>query len=90
VSGGQCSWFDFAAAIVGGAAERGLIARRPRVTPIATADYPTRAQRPAYSVLDTSKARAVFGLQFDDWRGGLESVLGEVALANTVPTQPSP
>ena len=79
VSAGQCSWFDFAEAIVGAAAERGLIARRPRVTPIATSDYPTRARRPAYSVLDTAKARAAFGLQLPDWRVGLESVLDALA-----------
>jgi len=79
VSGGHCSWFDFAGAIVHGAAGRGLIARAPRVVPIATADYPTRARRPAYSVLDTSKAAAAFGLQLPDWRAGLESVLGALA-----------
>ncbi|HEY6895197.1 MAG TPA: dTDP-4-dehydrorhamnose reductase [Rhodanobacteraceae bacterium] len=79
VSSGRCSWFDFAEAIVGAASERGLIARRPRVVPIATADYPTRARRPAYSVLDTSKAAAAFGLQLPDWRAGLESVLDELA-----------
>jgi len=79
VSGGHCSWFDFAGAIVHGAAGRGLVARAPRVVPIATADYPTRARRPAYSVLDTSKAAAAFGLQLPDWRAGLESVLGALA-----------
>lgn len=74
-SAGRCSWFDFAEAIVGGAAERGLIPRRPRVVAIATADYPTRARRPAYSVLDTSKAAGAFGLQLPAWRDGLRSVL---------------
>jgi dTDP-4-dehydrorhamnose reductase len=79
VSAGQCSWFDFAGAIVDGAAARGLIDRRPRIVPITTADYPTRARRPAYSVLDTSKAAAAFGLQLPDWRRGLESVLDALA-----------
>lgn len=79
VSAGQCSWFEFAEAIVNGAAARGLIERRPRVAPIATADYPTRARRPAYSVLDTSKAAAAFGLQLPDWRAGLESVFDALA-----------
>jgi len=79
VSGGHCSWFDFAGAIIGAAADRGLIARRPPVVPIATADYPTRARRPAFSVLDTSKAAKAFGLQFPDWRVGLESVLDALA-----------
>ncbi|HEU4662638.1 MAG TPA: dTDP-4-dehydrorhamnose reductase, partial [Dokdonella sp.] len=55
VAGGHGSWFDFASAIVAGAAARGLIARAPRVVPITTADFPTRARRPAWSVLDGSK-----------------------------------
>ena len=79
VSGGQCSWFEFAEAIVDGAADRGLIERRPRVVPIATAEYPTRARRPAYSVLDTSKAASTFGLQLADWHAGLESVFDQLA-----------
>ena len=79
VSAGRCSWFEFAEAIVDGAAARGLIERRPRVVPIATAEYPTRARRPAYSVLDTSKVTAAFGLQLPDWRAGLESVFDQLA-----------
>jgi dTDP-4-dehydrorhamnose reductase len=79
VSSSQCSWFAFAEAIMTDAAAGGLIARMPRIVPIATADYPTRARRPAYSVLDTSKAEATFGLQLPHWRAGLESVLDALA-----------
>jgi len=79
VAGGQCSWFDFAASILHAAAERGLIAREPRVVPIATADYPTRARRPAYSVLDCGKLEKAFGIQLPLWRVGLESVLQHLA-----------
>jgi dTDP-4-dehydrorhamnose reductase len=79
VSSGQCSWCEFAAAIVEGAAARGLIARAPRVVPIKTRDYPTPARRPAYSVLDTERVEGAFGLQLPDWRVGLESVLDELA-----------
>jgi dTDP-4-dehydrorhamnose reductase len=79
VSRGQCSWAGFASAIVEGAAARGLIAHEPRVVPIATADYPTRATRPAYSVLDVSRLENVFGLQLPDWRAGLDQVLDELA-----------
>jgi len=79
VSAGRCSRFEFAEAIVDGAADRGVIERRPRVVPIATAEYPTRARRPAYSVLDTSKVTAAFGLQLPDWRAGLESVFDQLA-----------
>jgi dTDP-4-dehydrorhamnose reductase len=79
VSRGQCSWCGFAGAIVAGAVERGLIGRAPRVVPIRTSDYPTRARRPAYSVLETERFEAAFGLQLPDWRAGLDSVLDELA-----------
>lgn len=79
VAAGQCSWFEFAQAILHGAAERGLIARAPTVRPIATADYPTRAQRPAWSVLDCTRLKSAFGLELADWRAGLDEVLAEIA-----------
>ena len=79
VAGGHCSWFDFASAIIAGAAARSLIARAPRVVPIATADFPTRAQRPAWSVLDCAKLENAFGLQLADWRAGLDEVLDDLA-----------
>ncbi|HEY6939980.1 dTDP-4-dehydrorhamnose reductase [Dokdonella sp.] len=81
VAAGQCSWYDFASAIVAGAAARGLIARVPRVVPITTADFPTRARRPAWSVLDASKLENAFGLQLPHWRAGLDQVLDELAPA---------
>jgi dTDP-4-dehydrorhamnose reductase len=79
VSRGETSWHGFAEAIFAGAVERGLIARAPRVEAIATADYPTPARRPAYSVLDVSRLETAFGLQLPDWRAGLDVVLDELA-----------
>jgi dTDP-4-dehydrorhamnose reductase len=76
---GQCTWFDFAGAIFARARAAGLIERAPRLVPISTADYPTPARRPAYSVLDCSKVRDAFGLQLPDWRSGLDAVIGELA-----------
>ncbi|MDR2013075.1 MAG: dTDP-4-dehydrorhamnose reductase [Rhodanobacter sp.] len=76
---GHGSWCDFATAIVQGAARRGLLARAARVMPIATADYPTPAQRPAYSVLDCMRLKNAFGLELHDWRVGVDEVLDEVA-----------
>lgn len=80
VASGQCSWYDFASAIVVDAHARGLLPRVPRVLPIVSADYPTRAQRPAYSVLDCARLQNTFGLQLPDWRDGLRAVLDEMAL----------
>jgi dTDP-4-dehydrorhamnose reductase len=79
VAGGHCSWFDFADAIFHGATERGLVTRSPHLVPITTADYPTRARRPAWSVLDCSRLQNAFGLQLADWRAGLDEVLDEIA-----------
>lgn len=79
VSSGHCSWFEFAEAIFREASSRALIAHSPRLLPIASTDYPTRAQRPAYSVLDCAKLETAFGLQLPDWREGLRAVLAEVA-----------
>ena len=81
-AGGQCSWFEFAQAIIESAKRAGLVDRVPAVVPIATADYPTRARRPAWSVLDTTKIRTAFGLNLPRWEQGLDAVIGELAEAD--------
>lgn len=75
---GQTSWHGFAEAIMEGALARGLIARKPRVVPIATAEYPTRARRPAYSVLDCSHLAQHLGVATPTWESALEPVLGRL------------
>ena len=76
---GQASWHGFATAIFEGAHRRGLLAWRPRVVPITTADYPTPAKRPSYSRLDTTALRQSFGIALPDWQQGLEDVLDRLA-----------
>ena len=78
VADGQTSWHGFAEAIMAEAQAPGLLARVPRVLPITTADYPTPAKRPAYSVLDTTKLRRDFGIAPPDWRDGLRATLREM------------
>lgn len=75
---GETSWHGFAQAIVDAAVQRGLLAKAPKVTPIAAADYPTPARRPAYSRLDTSRLQRDFGVEFPDWRRGLEKILAQL------------
>jgi len=76
---GQASWHEFAEAIMREAHALGLIARVPRIVPIATADYPTRAARPAYSVMDNSAFQRDFGIELANWYEGMVQVLDELA-----------
>ena len=75
VAGGQTTWHGFAEAIFREAEMRGLIARSPHVVPIGTADYPTRARRPTFSVLDTALLRAEYELVLPDWPAALAATL---------------
>lgn len=65
---GQASWFDLAEAAL---RESGLTSS---VRPISTADYPTRAARPAYSALSNAKLDAS-GFAMPPWRDGLARYL---------------
>jgi dTDP-4-dehydrorhamnose reductase len=78
VASGHTSWHGFASAIFDEAHARGLLARKPRVLPIATADYPTPAHRPAWSVLDNSGLRDL-EVALPDWRDGLRQVMDQLA-----------
>jgi dTDP-4-dehydrorhamnose reductase len=49
------------------------------VEPIASRDFPTKAARPGYSVLDSSRIEQAFGLVLPDWREALATVIGELA-----------
>ncbi|MBW4052007.1 MAG: dTDP-4-dehydrorhamnose reductase [Proteobacteria bacterium] len=74
---GVASWYDFAVAIAEEGAQLGILPAEVTVTPIATADYPTPARRPSYSVLD-KRSLAPFGLTPVHWRQRLRSVLKEI------------
>lgn len=77
---GQASWQEFASAIFAGAYRRGLLAREPRVVPIATVDYPTPAMRPGFSCLDTARLRDDLAITLPTWERGLDRVLDELPL----------
>ena len=65
------SWHGFAAAIVR------LAGLSTPVEPIATADWPTPARRPANSRLDCRKIERTYGLTQPSWEAGLSAVLAE-------------
>jgi len=78
---GAASWYDFAVAIGELGVEAGLLERAASVKPLTTADYPTPAQRPSYSLLDCTASRAALGLEPLHWREALAEVLRCMAAA---------
>ena len=80
VAGGECSWHDYARTVVSAALAAGKPLRTTpeRILPIATADYPTAAKRPANSRMATAKLRETFGLVLPPWQIGLAHVLQQI------------
>jgi dTDP-4-dehydrorhamnose reductase len=72
---GAASWYDVAVAVGRLGAELGLIDTPAEVHPITTADYPTPAERPAYSLLDCTGTRAALQLNGQHWQQALRNVL---------------
>jgi dTDP-4-dehydrorhamnose reductase len=69
---GVCSWFDFAEAII---KEAGIDCK---IVPVQTADYPTVAKRPAYSVLDKSKIKENYNITIPHWLESLEKCIKQL------------
>ena len=75
---GIASWYDFAVAIAEEAKVAGLLERDVTVCPISTAQYPTPARRPAYSVLDKASTWELLGGPAPHWRANLRVALREL------------
>lgn len=71
---GACSWYDFAHSIME------LSGLKCKVNPINTAQYPTPAKRPHYSVLDKGDIVRDFGVSVPHWRDSLKKALDEFAI----------
>lgn len=69
---GQCSWYDFACEIMN------ISGLNCKVNPISTEQYPTRAIRPKYSVLDKTKTMSVFEVSIPQWRDALKRCIKEM------------
>ena len=67
---GICSWYDFALKIHELA---GIPAGK--LHPIPTSEYPTKAKRPMYSVLDKTKIKSAFYLMIPEWRESLNKCI---------------
>jgi dTDP-4-dehydrorhamnose reductase len=74
------SWFDVAVAVQDELARLG--AKSATVTAIATADWPTAAERPAYSALDSRKFARDFNYPMPNWRASLPPIVRRLAETN--------
>ena len=75
---GVCSWYDFAVAIFEEATVLGMLSRPVKIRPIPASDYPTPAQRPAYSVLEKADSWRDLEMEGVHWRQQLRAMLGEL------------
>lgn len=73
--GGVASWYDFAVAIAEESLGLGLLGRPARVLPVSSAEYPTRAARPHFSVLDKHSTARKLELLPLHWRQSLHQLL---------------
>jgi dTDP-4-dehydrorhamnose reductase len=79
-----CNWHDFAKEIFTQAVALGLLEKSPEVKAITTADYPTPAKRPAWSVLDCETLADVHGLLPKSWAQELHAVLQQLEKLRSV------
>ena len=77
---GVASWYDFAVAIFEEAKRLGFPLKIKQVVPITTSEYPTPAQRPAYSVLSSQKISAVLGTHPPHWQVSLRKMLKQYSV----------
>ncbi len=79
-AGGETSWHQYAVYVVEQALAAGkqLTLKPENIYPIATADYPLPARRPANSRLNTAKFRQTFQIDLPDWSTALDPVLTQI------------
>ena len=72
-SEGVCSWYDFSKMIASFAGQTGC-----KIEPCYSCDFPSPVKRPAYSVLDKSKIKAVFGVEVPYWTDSLKKCISNL------------
>jgi dTDP-4-dehydrorhamnose reductase len=80
VASGETSWHGYANMVIA-SAKRSLSARKivaTNVEPVPTSAFPTAAQRPHNSRLNTTRLQATFGLTLPPWQQGVERMLAEI------------
>lgn len=76
---GVCSWYDFTCEIAAEAGNTGC-----RILPCRTWEYPTKAVRPSYSVLDKGKVKRTFGTEIPHWRESMKKCIAKIKQNETL------
>jgi dTDP-4-dehydrorhamnose reductase len=76
---GETTWYGFTIAIVDGLRVRGINVAAEGIMPITTAEYPTKARRPANSRLDLTRLGQAFGIRTPNWDVALATELDDLA-----------
>ena len=74
---GVCSWYDFTIAI-----HRAAGITTCKVKPLHTSEYPAKAARPQYSVLDKSKIKNTFGIEIPHWEESLRNCVSQLIVVD--------
>ena len=82
IDAGVASWFDIAVAVGELAEELNINKKEAIVLPIKTAEYPTPAQRPKYSLLNTENTTSLLDINPIHWRKNLRKILIEYKNTN--------
>jgi dTDP-4-dehydrorhamnose reductase len=75
---GATTWYGFAAAAIDELRKREPETKLASVEPISTAEYPTPAKRPMYSLLDCGKLERTFGWKMPEWSESVAAVVAEL------------
>lgn len=75
---GVASWYDFAYAIMEEGVALGLLDKTITINAITTADYPTPASRPCYSVMDKTTTWNALEMRSEHWRVALRKMMKEL------------
>jgi dTDP-4-dehydrorhamnose reductase len=75
---GETNWYRFGCAIVEGLRARGTPLAVRNIVPIETRDYPTKAQRPFNSRLDSTRLNQQFGFQMPNWQNALAEEIAHI------------
>ena len=76
---GCISWFDFACEIYKIGREQGIIANECFISPCTSEEYPSKAKRPEYSVMNKEKIKKSLGIDIPEWRTSLVKYIQSIA-----------